>query len=102
MAGFGERARAGSGEYRGASGLAMAFAGAPGTALWRNRPGLRTLLACLGIALAGKALADALGVAPGLSSLPGDVRVAWQAHVLGVILGALAVSARCADSAGPG
>lgn len=73
--------------YRGASGVVMLLALAAAHALWVSRPAARPALVLLGFALAVKTLIDALGMLPGLSSLPPGVRVAWQAHLAGALLG---------------
>jgi hypothetical protein len=48
-------------------------------------------LALLGVALAVKIGAEALGYTTGWSDLPADVHVAWQAHLLGVSSAALTI-----------
>jgi membrane associated rhomboid family serine protease len=63
--------------YRGASGLAMLTAALAGTLLWRRHPPCR-------LALGGMASALVLKTWAGL---PDDVSVAWQAHLLGALLG---------------
>lgn len=73
--------------YRGASGVVMLLALVSTHALWDSRPAARPGLVLLGLALAVKTLFDALGMLPGLSSLPPGVRVAWQAHAAGALLG---------------
>lgn len=76
--------------YRGISGVVMLLALAAATSMWSARPGARPALLLLGSALALKTAVDAAGVVPELSSLPPDVRVAWQAHVAGAAFGWLA------------
>jgi len=76
--------------YRGASGLVMALAGMLLSRLWRAQPGWRPALVVVGTLLCGKMLADALGVGADLAGLPDGVRVAWQAHAAGLVLGVLA------------
>ncbi len=76
--------------YRGASALAMALTAGLGVTLWQARPAWRIGLFLLAVALALKIAADALSIAPLLSSLPAGVRVAWQAHVAGLVSGLLA------------
>jgi rhomboid family GlyGly-CTERM serine protease len=73
--------------YRGASGIVMMLAFVAGAAFWSRQPNLRPLLVMLGLGVAAKAVMDAAGFWPGLSALPVDVRVAWQAHVLGAGIG---------------
>lgn len=74
-------------EYRGASALATALALAAGTALWRQRADLRVVLLALATGLALGLVLEALALAPGLSVLPEQIRVVWQAHALGAVLG---------------
>lgn len=76
--------------YRGASGVAMLLALAAATAMWQSRPAARLGLLLIGLALAIKTLLDATGTLPDLSSLPPGIRVAWQAHVAGALIGWLA------------
>ncbi len=73
--------------YRGASALAMALTAALGQTLWQARPAWRPGLLLLAVALAVKIAADALAIVPMPSSLPAGVRVAWQAHVAGLVCG---------------
>ncbi len=76
--------------YAGSSGIAALFAGAAAASLWRRAPGLHGPIALVGAVLIGRALLDAAGVSPALTSLPDGVRVAWQAHLIGGMLGAAA------------
>lgn len=95
--------------YRGASGLAVLLAVMAGAGLWprvddtRAASGrvVRPALGVLAVALAVKIGAEAGGVSLGWSDLPGDVVVAWQAHLLGAVAGAAAVlgCARCVRKA---
>jgi rhomboid family GlyGly-CTERM serine protease len=73
--------------YRGASALAMALTAVSGLTIWRARPGWRQVLVLLAIVLLLKVAADSLGVWPVSYSLPAGVRVAWQAHVAGIVCG---------------
>lgn len=75
--------------YRGASGLAMALLAALLLTLWRAEPRWRIGLAVFMAALLAKLMADALGYSPVGSSLPDGIRVAWQAHVAGLVCGLL-------------
>ena len=75
--------------YRGASGLAMVLAGMLLRALWRAHPAWRPGLAAIAVLLCGKMLADALGYAIDFTGLPLGVRVAWQVHAAGLVLGVL-------------
>jgi len=86
-------------EYRGASGVVMLLAGATGTVLWQRLPPVRGLLLFLVAALASKAIVDATGMDTTLTSLPSGVRVAWQAHVCGAVLGWLAACCKLRYSA---
>lgn len=95
--------------YRGASGLAVLLAVMAGAGLWRRADDTRAagprlvqpVLGVLAAALAAKIGAEAIGLSPGWSDLPGDVVVAWQAHLLGAVAGAAAVVAcsRCVRKA---
>lgn len=75
--------------YRGASGLAVMLVTLATGALWprATRPA-RAVLALLAVALLAKIAAEAGGHAAAWAGLPDDVRVAWQAHLLGAIAGA--------------
>lgn len=75
--------------YRGLSGLSVFIGVAVGTVLWHRASRLHGILTLLGALLAGKIMLDATGY-PLLSSVPAGVKVAWQAHVIGGILGGLA------------
>lgn len=80
--------------YRGASGIAVLLTVLALAGLWRQArgaTGLRTLLAAMALALAAKIVAEACGAGLGWSDLPPDVAVAWQAHLLGALAGAIAV-----------
>ena len=75
-------------EYRGISALDMLLAGAAASSIGRGTPGARSALLFLGMVMAVKSAMDATGM--GSISLPENVCVVWQAHVLGAILGWLA------------
>jgi rhomboid family GlyGly-CTERM serine protease len=78
--------------YRGASGMAAMLVVLAACTLWRQAGvRARTALALLGVALAVKIGAEALGYTTGWSDLPADVHVAWQAHLLGVSSAALTI-----------
>lgn len=78
--------------YRGASGIAVLLLVLAARALWPRAGVLaRGALTALGCALLGKIAAEACGHAAPWSGLPDDVRVAWQAHLLGA-MAALAIS----------
>lgn len=77
-------------EYRGVSGIVVLLALAAASAVWERQPRARPGLLLLGLALAVKTLLDALGVSAGLGGLPPAVRVAWQAHLVGAVLGWIA------------
>lgn len=76
--------------YRGASGVVMLLALAAATAIWSSRFAARPGLVLIGLALAIKTVLDVLGTLPDLSSLPPGIRVAWQVHVAGALIGWLA------------
>lgn len=76
--------------YRGASGLAMVLAAALLATLWRAHHAWRPAIGLAGALLVGKIAADALGLSPAPSSLPADVRVAWEVHAAGFGAGLLA------------
>ena len=72
--------------YRGASGMAVMLVVLAAGTLWpRAGKHSRAALALLGIALAVKIVAEAMGYTTGWSDLPPGVTVAWQAHLLGAI-----------------
>jgi rhomboid family GlyGly-CTERM serine protease len=76
--------------YRGASGIAVLLVVLAAGTLWpRAGPRARVALILLGVALAAKIAAEALGHASGWSDLPSDVAVVWQSHLIGAILGAI-------------
>jgi rhomboid family GlyGly-CTERM serine protease len=77
-------------EYRGASGLAVLTAVLGGVLAWRRHPGSRPMLACAAPALAAKTLWEACAQTAAFADLPAGVSVAWQAHLLGALLGVLA------------
>lgn len=73
--------------YRGASGIAVLLVVLAARVLWpRADPIARGALLLLAVALLGKIAAEALGYAAPWSDLPADVRVVWQAHLLGAVL----------------
>jgi rhomboid family GlyGly-CTERM serine protease len=84
--------------YRGASGLAMLAAALAGVLLWQRHPAWRPALAAAGLLLAIKTWAEAGGLAA-LAALPAGVTVAWQAHLLGALLGLAARKERVQDLA---
>ena len=75
--------------YEGASGLSVLLGTAAATQLWNRSPSSRLFLVLMAGAVIGKLLLDASDSCPGCSSLPTGVRVAWQAHVAGLAIGAL-------------
>jgi rhomboid family GlyGly-CTERM serine protease len=75
-------------EYRGASGLATLTAVLAGVLAWRRHPESRPVLACGALALAAKTLWEAGSHMAAFTDLPAGVAVAWQAHLLGAMLGA--------------
>jgi rhomboid family GlyGly-CTERM serine protease len=76
-------------EYRGASGLAVMLAVAAGGLLWHASARWKAAIAVIAIAFAAKTLCEASGLSFDATTLPDGVAVAWQAHVLGALLGAL-------------
>ncbi|MCS0588413.1 rhombosortase [Massilia norwichensis] len=87
-------------EYRGASGLAMLAAVLGGVLAWRRHPASRAILACAGLALASKTLWEACAHTAAFTELPAGVAVAWQAHLLGAVLGAWAAHALQSSASG--
>jgi rhomboid family GlyGly-CTERM serine protease len=77
--------------YRGLSGLTVFVGVAVGISLWRRAPRLHAVLTLLGSMFIGKFLFDVAQFSV-LSSVPSGIRIVWQAHAIGGILGALAVS----------
>jgi len=73
--------------YRGASGLCAVFAMALGLVLWKESRAMRTPLIALTGLFALKTLCEATGVAANVSGLDHGVRVVWQAHAFGAVLG---------------
>lgn len=84
-------------EYRGASGIDILLAVALGVRIWRDetmqasgsRPGVRSGLSLLGLFLILKIMLEALGMTIGVSDLPAGIRVVWEAHALGAVIGVL-------------
>jgi rhomboid family GlyGly-CTERM serine protease len=74
-------------EFRGASGLATLAAVLGGVLAWQRYPASRPILACAALALASKTLWEAFAHTAAFTELPPGVTVAWQAHVLGALLG---------------
>lgn len=86
--------------YGGASGIAMLVAAAAGGRLWHAAPRLRGLLGLLAVLALARMVLDAGDGTPYLSTLPDGVRVVWQAHALGLLLGVLSALGRRADTCG--
>jgi rhomboid family GlyGly-CTERM serine protease len=87
--------------YRGASGMATMMGTAAACLLWRDDPGSRGVIVLLAMGVAIKLLLDAGGAMPGYTTpdyttLPDGIRVVWQAHAWGAILG-VAFAALIAD-----
>ena len=80
-------------EYRGASGLAVLTAVLGGVLAWNRYPGSRPVLVCAALALASKTLWEACANMAAFTDLPAGVAVAWQAHLLGAVLGGCAATA---------
>jgi rhomboid family GlyGly-CTERM serine protease len=83
-------------EFRGASGLAVLTAVLGGVLTWQRHPASRPILCCAALALASKTLWEACAHTAAFTELPPGVAVAWQAHLLGALLGG------CAALAGQG
>lgn len=81
------------GEYRGGSGLAVMLAVGAGRLLWRESARWKTAIAVVAAAFAAKTVCEAGGVSFDATTLPDGVAVAWQAHALGAVLGALVAGA---------
>lgn len=76
--------------YRGASGLAVMLIVLAGGALWHRMGACgRVPLLLMAFALLAKIAAEAGGYAAPWSDLPDDVRIAWQAHLLGMGCGVI-------------
>jgi membrane associated rhomboid family serine protease len=58
-----------------------------GFALWRAEPASRGLIGILACSVFIKLLSDANNVGPDFTTLPHGIQLAWQAHILGAILG---------------
>lgn len=80
-------------EYRGASGLAVLTAVLGGALAWRRHPVSRPVLVCAALGLASKTLWEAFAHTAAFTDLPAGVSVAWQAHLLGAMVGACAAHA---------
>lgn len=80
-------------EYRGASALGVLAAVLGGALAWHRHPASRLILCCAALALASKTLWEAFAHTAAFTDLPPGVAVAWQAHVLGALLGACAAAA---------
>ena len=81
--------------YRGASAMVSMLwvcTGLLGLNDSRQAPGFRVASGVLLIVFALKLVFDAYGLSMGASMLPGDVRVAWQAHAWGGGVGLLAAA----------
>jgi len=77
--------------YRGSSGLAVMLSVMAGASLWPRAGNVaRLALAVMTLSLAAKIAAEALLIAQGWSDMPTDVRISWQAHLLGAIAGGVA------------
>ena len=76
-------------DYRGASAIAVMLATAVGVSWWRSRAASRCVLGVLALGLLAKIGCDAVGMSLTLAELPDAVRVAWQGHLLGAVLGGL-------------
>jgi rhomboid family GlyGly-CTERM serine protease len=88
------------GVYAGASGIAMLMAAAMGGRLWLEAPRLRGPLGLLAVAVLIRMALDAGDGLPNLSTLPDGIRVVWQAHALGLLLGVWSAQWHAPRSAG--
>jgi rhomboid family GlyGly-CTERM serine protease len=77
-------------EYRGASALVVLAAVLGGALAWKHHPASRTVLGCVALAFASKLLWEACAHTAAFTDLPPGVAVAWQAHLLGALLGGCA------------
>jgi rhomboid family GlyGly-CTERM serine protease len=77
-------------EYRGASALVVLAAVLGGALAWKHHPASRTVLACAAVGFACKLLWEACAHTAAFTDLPPGVAVAWQAHLLGALLGGCA------------
>lgn len=73
--------------YRGASGLCAALAAVLGLVLWKEAAAMRVPLIALAALFTLKTWCEAIGFAANVSGLDGGVRVVWQAHAFGTVLG---------------
>ena len=73
-------------EYRGASAIATLLGVLSGAALWSSTQRYRILLVTLATIFCAKTACDVLAFQITLTALPEHVAVAWQAHVLGVVV----------------
>lgn len=76
-------------EYRGASGLAVMIGVAAGAVMWPASARWKVAISVIAAAFAARTLCEASGLSFDASSLPEGVAVAWQAHALGALCGAL-------------
>lgn len=72
--------------YRGTSALAVMTGFAAAGVLWRETR-LRAPVVLIASAFALKLMGDALGGSTDLAGLPAGIRVAWQAHAAGALIG---------------
>lgn len=72
--------------YRGSSALSAFLGVAVGMRLWCQTARLRLALATMGVVLTVAMCLEAAESFAGFSSLPGGVRVAWQAHLIGGLI----------------
>lgn len=79
-------------EYRGASALATACAVLAAALLWRLGPWWRLGTAAAVTAFAARTLLEAASMPITSATLPDGVVVAWQAHLLGALAGAIAIA----------
>jgi len=79
-------------EFRGASALATLTAVLAGSLAWRRHRESRPVLCCAALALAAKTLWEMGAHTAAFTDLPAGVAVAWQAHLLGALLGVLAAA----------
>jgi rhomboid family GlyGly-CTERM serine protease len=77
--------------YRGASSISVMFAVMACIILWKSETRWRPILVALVLAEVIKTIFDANGYSFSLTHLPEGIHVAWQAHVLGALLGLLSM-----------
>lgn len=86
--------------YRGASGLCVVYGSALALALWSGSRRMRASVLLVAALFVLKTGFEAIGSPADFSGLGDGVRVAWQAHVFGALIGVLCAALfRCAGAA---